>query len=196
MICTLMRDDMPLLSQWIKKSKSEDLDFLVGVTGSTVCSAYYLLVDRTLRVQYPTSHHSLKTVPRTVFLTLRAFSGSSPYSIKKARMQKCTLAFLVGVTGLEPAASKSQTSRATNCATPRYNIKLFYAVVRCASCCNWGSVCARIAHLPIAKLRHSFFLASSAPGGARKRPQLRHTPIAILSFKLNDYNIKPHYCQY
>ena len=26
---------------------------------------------------------------------------------------------MVGVTGFEPAASKSQTSRATNCATPR-----------------------------------------------------------------------------
>ena len=32
---------------------------------------------------------------------------------------------LVGVTGFEPAASTSQMSRATNCATPR-NIK-FYA---------------------------------------------------------------------
>ena len=31
--------------------------------------------------------------------------------------------FLVGVTGLEPAASKSQTSRATNCATPRFCIE-------------------------------------------------------------------------
>ena len=30
---TLKRDDMPLLSQWIKKSKSEDLDFLAGVAG-------------------------------------------------------------------------------------------------------------------------------------------------------------------
>ena len=26
-------DDIPLLSQWIKKSKSEDLDFLVGEDG-------------------------------------------------------------------------------------------------------------------------------------------------------------------
>ena len=29
---------------------------------------------------------------------------------------------LVGVTGFEPAASKSQTSRATSCATPRYSV--------------------------------------------------------------------------
>ena len=28
--------------------------------------------------------------------------------------------FLVGVTGFEPAASTSQMSRATNCATPRF----------------------------------------------------------------------------
>ena len=26
-------DDIPLLSQWIKKSKSEDLDFLVEISG-------------------------------------------------------------------------------------------------------------------------------------------------------------------
>ena len=32
--------------------------------------------------------------------------------------------FLVGVTGFEPAASTSQMSRATNCATPRC-IKLY-----------------------------------------------------------------------
>ena len=31
---------------------------------------------------------------------------------------------MVGVTGFEPAASTSQMSRATNCATPRY-IKLY-----------------------------------------------------------------------
>lgn len=30
------------------------------------------------------------------------------------------LCLVVGVTGFEPAASTSQTSRATNCATPRY----------------------------------------------------------------------------
>ena len=33
MICTLTRDDMPLLSQWIKKSRSEERDFLVPLTG-------------------------------------------------------------------------------------------------------------------------------------------------------------------
>ena len=33
MIYTLKRDDMPLLSQWIKKSKSEDLDFLARRKG-------------------------------------------------------------------------------------------------------------------------------------------------------------------
>ena len=34
MICTLKRDDIPLLSQWIKKSKSCDLDFWSGLRGS------------------------------------------------------------------------------------------------------------------------------------------------------------------
>ena len=33
MISTLKRDDIPLLSQWIKKSKSLDLDFLVHPQG-------------------------------------------------------------------------------------------------------------------------------------------------------------------
>ena len=43
------------------------------------------------------------------------------------------LTFLVGVTGFEPAASTSQMSRATNCATPR-NI-LFFCVKVIAKIC-------------------------------------------------------------
>ena len=39
---------------------------------------------------------------------------------------------MVGVTGFEPAASTSQTSRATNCATPRYAIKLWS--------CKWSNM--------------------------------------------------------
>ena len=38
---------------------------------------------------------------------------------KKERHAKACLSFLVGVAGLEPAASWSRTKRATNCATPR-----------------------------------------------------------------------------
>ena len=34
---------------------------------------------------------------------------------------------MVGVTGFEPAASCSQSRRATNCATPRYSIWLFFS---------------------------------------------------------------------
>lgn len=34
------------------------------------------------------------------------------------------LTFLVGVTGFEPAASTSQMSRATNCATPRFYVTM------------------------------------------------------------------------
>ena len=33
---------------------------------------------------------------------------------------------MVRVTGFEPAASWSQTTRATNCATPGYEIELYY----------------------------------------------------------------------
>jgi hypothetical protein len=41
--------------------------------------------------------------------------------------------FLVGVTGLEPAASWSQTKRATNCATPRRSVfrRKVYFTIHC-----------------------------------------------------------------
>ena len=39
---------------------------------------------------------------------------------KKTRWQNHRAFLLVEVTGLEPAASCSQSRRATNCATPRY----------------------------------------------------------------------------
>ena len=49
---------------------------------------------------------------------------------KKPRTRiACRGSRLVGVTGFEPAASTSQMSRATNCATPRFfNKQNFYAV--------------------------------------------------------------------
>ena len=40
---------------------------------------------------------------------------------KEKDRQKTVLLFLVGVAGLEPAASWSRTKHATNCATPRYS---------------------------------------------------------------------------
>ncbi len=42
---------------------------------------------------------------------------------------------MVGVTGFEPAASTSQTSRATNCATPRYVFQLWS--------CKWSNMWSR-----------------------------------------------------
>ncbi len=48
---------------------------------------------------------------------------------KECRLLILTIrSLLVGVTGFEPAASKSQTSRATNCATPRWDKKFLYTV--------------------------------------------------------------------
>ena len=43
---------------------------------------------------------------------------------------------LVGVTGLEPAASKSQTSRATNCATPRFLFDFLLILRRSGTNCG------------------------------------------------------------
>ena len=45
---------------------------------------------------------------------------------------------LVGVAGFEPTASKSQTSRATNCATPRW-VKIFNFSVKSVS----GQICGQ-----------------------------------------------------
>ena len=42
--------------------------------------------------------------------------------VSPAALAAVKTAFLVEVTGLEPAASCSQSKRATNCATPRYLI--------------------------------------------------------------------------
>ena len=54
------------------------------------------------------------------------FAGSLkkpiPLSKKRETTKKVASLFLVEVTGLEPAASCSQSKRATNCATPRYLI--------------------------------------------------------------------------
>ena len=48
--------------------------------------------------------------------------------------------FLVGVTGFEPAASTSQTSRATNCATPRSVKILDFSVEFCKWSNLWSSL--------------------------------------------------------
>lgn len=46
--------------------------------------------------------------------------------MKKALESSNSRAFLVGVTGFEPAASCSQSRRATNCATPRFFYFAFF----------------------------------------------------------------------
>ena len=47
---------------------------------------------------------------------------------KQAILLKIACFFVVGVQGLEPWASCSQSRRATNCATPRYSIKPHYII--------------------------------------------------------------------
>ena len=53
--------------------------------------------------------------------------------------------------------------------------------VRCASCCRIVVLLAWSTSQHSLR-RHSLFLASSATGGARKRPQLRYTPLLHILF--------------
>ena len=54
--------------------------------------------------------------------------------IKKGTGIIVSCAFLVEVTGLEPAASCSQSKRATNCATPRYLVVTFCFLLPLSFC--------------------------------------------------------------
>lgn len=47
---------------------------------------------------------------------------------------------MVGVTGFEPAASTSQMSRATNCATPRLWLSFYHIIEGLASICRYLGV--------------------------------------------------------
>ena len=53
---------------------------------------------------------------------------------------------LVEVTGLEPAASCSQSTRATNCATPRYLVSI-QRIISCAARYRFGAA-EMLAHTP------------------------------------------------
>ena len=69
MRCTLARDDIPLLSQWIKNRQVETCRFLVQVTGHILLRNLYCSSTAPLRSQYPTSHQKAKKQPhRVVFL--------------------------------------------------------------------------------------------------------------------------------
>ena len=124
--------------------------------------------------------------------------------IRTFRYRKSTMvsyqnhrANMVRVTGLEPAASWSQTTRATSCATPG-NI-LFYKF------CGHPRQCKRAANAPtcgiVAKHRfHSLCsvplrpkcLAASAPGGASAFvPAAQHPDIQFMKgfCPCTDYNL-------
>ena len=78
--------------------------------------------------------------------------------------------------------SCSQTRRATNCATSRnsYSIILLWQLSAALPVAVTASRFAGL--LALCDGGHSLLLASSAPGGARKRPQLRHTTKYLLDF--------------
>ena len=91
---------------------------------------------------------------------------------------------LVGVTGFEPAASKSQTSRATNCATPRKR--------------SMGRRCFRaplatlfiVAHPGAAvKWRRAIFPAENAKNHAGEEMFL--LPLAVLLCQLRGMHARP-----
>ena len=102
---------------------------------------------------------------------------------------------MVGVTGFEPAASCSQSRRATNCATPRFFYFAFFLIFSVLPCfvrplaklspmallCNaMRSVLLRFLRLP----------ASATGSGRLRHPkqaryQLRYTPIFLFCFFLN-----------
>ena len=91
-------------------------------------------VLRTLMARRPNASHSVPVSPLfaensspNCFLNAQTLSSSSLLSqIKNLPTPTVSEDFLVGVKRLELPTSWSQTRRATNCATPRCNIKLFF----------------------------------------------------------------------
>ena len=74
---------------------------------------------------------------------------------------------MVEVTGLEPAASCSQSRRATNCATPRYSIAALFEIVEAGALPlavpqNFCGVCLEIFDRCAAK--SSLYPPQAAPG--------------------------------
>ena len=81
---------------------------------------------------------------------------------------------MVGVTGLEPAASKSQTSRATNCATPRFYIEFLRFCVEVGQTVVKSDFYAflRFCKVPKTRINKGFFaLLVFRSGGVCSRSQ-------------------------
>ena len=91
---------------------------------------------------------------------------------------------MVGVAGFEPTASTSQMWRATNCATPRYSLLLFFTAARGALPVAMCRAAAALARPCIARMAAQHFrLAVSAAGGARLRaPTALHPDIPFFCF--------------
>ena len=96
---------------------------------------------------------------------------------------------MVGVTGLEPAASKSQTSRATNCATPRFCIEFLSFCVEVGQTVVKSDFYAflRFCKVPKTRINKGFFaLLIFRSGGVCSRSQTsRATNCATPRFLLN-----------
>ena len=105
-----------------KKQKAQKCAFcfLVEHRGLAVCFGYALHTIGSATVasqQYPPHRSSLKTVRRTVFLTLRPSRVQIPFlSYKKQKAQKCAFCFLVEHRGLEPLTPTLPVWCAPSCA--------------------------------------------------------------------------------
>ena len=98
------------------------------------------------------------------------------------------------MTGFEPAASCSQSRRATNCATPRYSIWLFFSQRRfiallCPPSCKMSPMALLCNALRSVLLRFLRLPTSATGSGRLRHPkraryQLRYTPIFYSAFFL------------
>ena len=131
--CSLRKSVLMNDEYWIMKStkskirrfSSADFRFWSEWQDLTVCCGYALHTDRLatqILMNFGTRQPlCAKNNSPNCFLNAQTFTGSSPYFKQKNwEPAKANSQFLVGVTGLEPAASWPPVKRAPSCATPRY----------------------------------------------------------------------------
>ena len=88
--------------------------------GAALCASPLLDDPNALHFGTRLRTKKLKNLPPAAFFTLFALSGFESLPIEKTDTDLAVgIGFLVGVAGLEPTASCSQSRRATSCATPR-----------------------------------------------------------------------------
>ena len=131
-----MKSALRITFYHIKKQKAQKCAFcfLVEHRGLAVCFGYALHTIGSATVasqQYPPHRSSLKTVRRTVFLTLRPSRVQIPFlSYKKQKAQKCAFRFLVEHRGLEPLTPTLPVWCAPSCANAPYIYHRYVNILR------------------------------------------------------------------